>query len=93
MFFFNLIDYFCNFFFVLDEFFIHFFFFYGYKKKYSVKLHDNDLELSKNVSCFFFNKFFNTLFYRVINNFYSSDFFLRNSKVMSLSAIKTYSTF
>ena len=42
---------------------------------------------------FFKNKFLNTLLYRVINNYYSSDFFLKNSKVMSLTAIKTYSQF
>lgn len=93
IFFLKLIDYFCNFFFVLDEFFINFFFFYGYKKKHIIELYNNDLEFSKNINYFFKNKFFNTLFYRIINNFYSSDFFLRNSKVMSLSAIKTYSTF
>jgi hypothetical protein len=89
-FFFKIIDYTCNFFFTLEDFFIQFFFFYGYKKKFMLQLYNNDLLFSKNLNYGFINKFYNTLFNRYINNYYSSDFFLRNSKIMSLSAIKTY---
>lgn len=91
-FFIKIIDYFCSFFFVLDDFFINFFFFYGYKKK-KIELGNNDLQFSIIINSFFKNKFLNTLFCRVINNYYSSDFFLRNSKVMSLTALKMYSKF
>jgi len=88
-FFIKIIDYICNFFFTLEDFFINFFFFFGYKKKYITQ--NNDLSLFLNNFCV--NKFFNTLFNRNINNYYSNDYFLRNSKVMSLSAIKTYTVF
>jgi hypothetical protein len=87
-FFFKIIDYICNFFFTLEDFFINFFFFFGYKKKYITQ--NNGMFFFNN---FYVNKFYNTLFNRNINNYYSNDFFLRNSKVMSLSAIKTYTIF
>jgi hypothetical protein len=92
-FFTKIINYFCNFFFSLDDFFINFFFFYGYKKKYISELYNNDLQFSNILDYYFKSKFLNTLFYRIINNYYSNDFFLRNSKVMSLTAIKTYAKF
>ena len=92
-FFIQIIDYFCNFFFSLDDYFINFFFFYGYKKKYINDLYNNDLQFSNIIDYYFKCKFLNTLFYRTINNYYSNDFFLRNSKVMSLTAIKTYAKF
>lgn len=92
-FFIKIINYFCNFFFSLDDFFYHFFFFYGYKKKYIKELNNNDLQFSNIIDSIFKSKFLNTLFYRIINNYYSNDFFLRNSKVMSLTAIKTYAKF
>jgi NADH-quinone oxidoreductase subunit G len=89
-FFFKIINYICNFFFTLEDFFINFFFFYGYKKKNIIFLQNNDLKFIKILDKFFNNKFFNTLFLRNINNYYANDFFLRNSKIMALSAIKTY---
>jgi NADH-quinone oxidoreductase subunit G len=89
----KIINYFCNFFFLLDDYFINFFFFFGYKKKYINELHNNDLEFSNIISYYFNSKFLNTLFYRIVNNYYANDFFLRNSKVMSLTAIKTYAKF
>lgn len=92
-FFIKIINYFCNFFFTLDDFFLNFFFFFGYKKKNIINLYNNDLQFSLILDNTFKVKFLNTLFYRSINNYYFSDFFLRNSKVMSLSAIKTYITF
>jgi NADH-quinone oxidoreductase subunit G len=92
-FFIKMVDYFCNFFFILDDFFVNFFYYYGYKKKYIIELNNNDLQFSTIIDYYFKNKFLNTLFYRIINNYYSSDYFLRNSKVMSLTAIKMYSKF
>ena len=92
-FFIKIIDYFCNFFFSLDDYFINFFFFFGYKKKYINELYNNDLQFSNIIDYYFKCKFLNTIFYRTINNYYSTDFFLRNSKVMSLTAIKTYAKF
>lgn len=90
-FFIKIINYICNFFFTLEDFFINFFFFWGYKKRYIAQIKNDDLSYILNI--FFKNKYFNTLFNRNINNYYSNDFFLRNSKVMSLSAIKTYAYF
>jgi hypothetical protein len=92
-FFTKLINYFCNYFFSLDDFFTNFFFFNGYKKKYINDLYNNSLEFSNIISYYFKSKFLNTLFYRIINNYYSNDFLSRNSKVMSLTAIKTYAQF
>lgn len=92
-FFMKIINYFCNFFFTLEDFFINFFFFFGYKKKYIIKIQNDTLYCSFIINNFFKNKFLNTLFTRNINNYYSNDFFLRNSKIMSLSAIKTYIKF
>jgi hypothetical protein len=90
-FFIKIIDYICGYFFTLEDFFINFFFFFGYKKK--IINQNNDLFFILILNKIFVNKFFNTLFNRNINNYYCNDFFLRNSKVMSLSAIKTYSVF
>jgi hypothetical protein len=90
-FFINIIDYISSFFFTLEDFFINFFFIFGYKKK--IINQNNDLNFISILNKIFVNKYFNTLFNRNINNYYSNDFFLRNSKVMSLSAIKTYSIF
>jgi hypothetical protein len=92
-FFLKIIDYFCNFFFTLDDFYINFFFFYGYKNRNTIELYKNDLDFSKILDHFYINKFLNTLFYRIVNNYYFSDFFLRNSKVMSLTALSMYSKF
>lgn len=92
-FFIKIIDYDCSFFFTLDDFFSNFFYFYGYKNKYLIDVCNNDLNFSSIVKNYYNIKFYNTNFYRYINNYYSNDFFLRNSKVMSLSAIKTYIKF
>ena len=89
----NLINYNCNYFFTLEEFFINFFFYYGYKKKYIIKLQRNELDFSSILKSCFKYKFINTLFYRAINNYYFNDYFLKNSKIMSLTAIKTYIQF
>jgi hypothetical protein len=93
IFFKNLINYDCNYFFTLEEFFINFFFYNGYKKKYIIELQNNDLQFSFILNSIFKNKFINTLFYRAINNYYFNDYFLKNSKIMSLTAVKTYIQF
>lgn len=46
-----------------------------------------NLLLSLNNSGIFFNSIIN----RSINNYYSSDFFIKNSKIMSMCALKTFS--
>jgi len=92
-FFIKLINYFCNFFYTLEEFFINFFFYYGYKKKNLININNNDSQFSIILNNIFKNKFLNILFNRSINNYYFSDFVVKNSKVMSLSALKTYIQF
>ena len=93
-FFTKIVDYFCNFFFTLEDFFINFFYFYGYKnKKKKKQLYLNDIKFFNVLNIFFKNKFLNTLFSRNINNYYFNDFFLKNSRIMSLSALKTYAQF
>jgi hypothetical protein len=39
------------------------------------------------------NKFCNTFFNSVVNNYYISDFYTKNSKVMSFSSLKKYKIF
>lgn len=84
--FYKLLSFFCNFFMSLNEFYYIFFFVTGYKKKYNKILNNFkfSLQIFKNVN----NKFLNTIFNRFINNYYSDDFFLKNSKVMALCASK-----
>jgi hypothetical protein len=89
----KLIDYICNFFFTLEDFFINFFFYYGYKKKYILGLYNNELDFSFYLKNIFKNKFLNIFFSRTVNNYYFDNFFLKNSKVMSLAALKTYIKF
>jgi len=81
------------FFFFFFYFFFFFFFFFCFKILYIIKIQNDTLYCSFIINNFFNNKFLNTLFIRNINNYYSNDFFLRNSKIMSLSAIKTYIKF
>jgi molybdopterin-dependent oxidoreductase-like protein len=90
-FFYKLIDYGCNYFFTLEAFFLNFFFYDGYKKK--VLNLNNDLNFSIILSKFFKIKFLNTVFTRCINNYYSNEFFLKNSKIMAFCATKTFIKF
>lgn len=87
----KLINFFCNFFLSLNEFFSIFFYFLGYNKK-SKNL---EIDFIFNLKIFIDvkNKFLNTIFNRFINNYYSTDFFLKNSKVMALCASKQYLIF
>jgi len=76
------ISYFCNFFLSISKFYIEFFYYYGYLVKFN---RNNIIFIKLNI---FYNlKFMNNIFSRFINNYYSVDFFLKNSKVMSFSAL------
>src|SRR5580693_4563322 len=84
----SLISYFCNFFLSISKFYIEFFYFVGPLTKFNVT---NVIAMELNV---FYNlKFMNNIFSRFVNNYYSTDFFLKNSKVMSFSSLHTYKTF
>ena len=89
--FFNIINYNYNYNLTIENFFSSFFYFFGYKNK-SIK-QNNDLFFCNILDYYYYNKFLNTLFNRYINNYYSSDFFSKNSKIMSFCAIKTYTKF
>ena len=85
----KVISYYCNFF--LSSNFFNFELFYqtGYNNKKLLNKKYNDLII------FFygFNKFQNTLFNTFINNYYASDFYVKNSKIMSFCALKKYRIF
>jgi hypothetical protein len=85
----KVISYYCNFF--LSSNFFNFELFYH-------TAYNNKILLNKkyNGSIFYFygfRKFQNTLFNSYINNYYASDFFVRNSKTMSFCALKKYRIF
>jgi len=86
----NLLDYFCNFFLSLDKFFLEFFFITAFKKISNKILSESIIILS-----FIFTKvkIINNIFNLFINNYYSTDFFLKNSKVMSYCSLKKYTIF
>jgi hypothetical protein len=84
----NLISYFCNFFLSISKFCIEFFYFVGYLTKFNAT---NVVVVKLNMFCNL--KFMNNIFSRFVNNYYSMDFFLKNSKVMSFSALYKYKTF
>jgi hypothetical protein len=84
----SLVSYFCNFFLSISKFYIEFFYFAGHLTKFSVT---NVVVALLNM---FYNfKFMNNIFSRFVNNYYSMDFFLKNSKVMSFSALHKYKVF
>jgi len=75
----------------INKFFIEFFYFKGFI--YNNKEHDtSDNSL---IQCILFNviKFVNSLFNRYTNNYYNTDFYIKNSKVMAFSALKQYIIF
>ena len=79
--FFNYIDYICNFFLSLIKFYMNFFFFIGFLNKNK----NNNINIKlNNVFCL---KFMNNIFNKFINNYYSMDFYLKNSKIMSFCAL------
>lgn len=46
--------------------------------------------LTKYVLNFFYLKFFNIIFFRLVNNYYTLDFYCKNSKILSLNSMKSY---
>ena len=85
----NVLNYYCNFFLSNKIFNIELFYstVYNYKKLLNRK-YDNF-----NFNTYGYNKFQNTLFNSFINNYYASDFYTKNSKIMSFSALKKYKIF
>jgi hypothetical protein len=85
----KILNYYCNFFLSSENFSFELFYHTGYSKKKLVNKKYKDF-------LFFINgykKFQNTLFNTFINNYYASDFFLKNSKIMSFCALKRYRIF
>lgn len=83
----KLLNYICNFFLSLDKFFSEFFYISGFNKLFNNKLSDDILIINYiNTKV----KICNNLFNLSINNFYSTDFFLKNSKIMSYCALKKH---
>lgn len=75
------INYFCNFFLSLSKFYLEFFYFSGLLNN---NYKNNIIFIKLNL---FFNlKLANNIFNTFINNYYSMDFFLKNSKIMSFCA-------
>lgn len=85
----KILNYYCNFF-LSSNFFNYELFYqtaYTNKKLLNKKYDDNIFYFVG------FNKFQNTLFNTFINNYYASDFYVKNSKVMSFCALKKYRIF
>src|SRR5580692_2606598 len=78
----SLVNYFCNFFLSISKFYIEFFYFSGYL----AKLNKSNVDFI-DLNIFYNLKFTNTMFNRFVNNYYSMDFFLKNSKIMSFCAL------
>jgi NADH-quinone oxidoreductase chain G len=78
----NILNYFCNFFLSLNKFYIEFYYFTGF----FFKLNKNNISFYKLI-LFFKLKFINSIFNTFINNYYSTDFYLKNSKIMSFSSL------
>jgi hypothetical protein len=76
----------CTFFYVLNDFVKELFF---YTSVVSIQSCISTLVFF-NIKLFYNLKFVNSNFFRFINNYYSSDFFLKNSKIMSLCSLKTF---
>jgi hypothetical protein len=85
----NILNYFCNFFLSIEVFFNELFYNTAYYNKKLLNTKYNDF--------IFFNygisKFYNSLFNTFINNYYASDFYVKNSKIMSFCALKRYRIF
>ena len=85
----DLINYYCNFFLSISSFLIELFYNTGYVNQKDIKKVNN-----LYISLYFkINKVYNTLFNSFVNNYYLSDFYTKNSRVMSSSSIKQYLIF
>jgi NADH-quinone oxidoreductase chain G len=89
--FYKIVNYFCNFFLSFSSFLMELFYFTAYHME-SYKNFKVD-----NVYDYFYylkvTKFNNNYFNSIINNYYISDFYTKNSKVMSFSSLKKYKIF
>ena len=85
----KILSYYCNFFLSSNFFNSELFYHTAYNNKKLLNKKYND-------SIFFsygYSKLQNTLFNAFINNYYASDFFVKNSKTMSFCALKKYRIF
>ncbi len=90
--FFNYTINYINLHFNIDNLYYYFFNISGIElnKKYLFNSNDFIFFYSYLNSNSFYDGFFiNTLLNRTVNNYYSSDFFIRNSKIMSIAAMRT----
>ena len=79
------INFFCNFFLSLENFFLEFFFFTGYL------INQNFIVIMEySIQYIYVVKIINNIWFRFVNNFYSMDFYTKNSKIMAFSALKKY---
>lgn len=85
----KVLNYYCNFFLSSNFFNYELFYQTAYTNKKVLNKKYNDYIFYS----FGFNKFQNTLFNTFINNYYASDFYVKNSKVMSFCALKKYRVF
>jgi hypothetical protein len=85
----KVLNYYCNFFLSSNFFNYELFYQTAYTNKKVLNKKYNDYIFYP----FGFNKFQNTLFNTFINNYYASDFFVKNSKIMSFCALKRYRVF
>jgi len=76
----SIINYICNYFISMNYFYIEIIFFGG--------LNINPFIELQNLNFFFKLKFLNTFLSRYINNYYNTDSFIRNSKIMSFCSLK-----
>ena len=84
----NIINYFCNFFLTFSGFLMELF--------YNIAYNNNKFILFNTFIYYKFfqiSKFCNTFFNSVVNNYYISDSYTKNSKVMSFSSLKKYKIF
>jgi hypothetical protein len=84
----NIIDYHCNFFLSIKTFLIELFYNLGSNLNTKNKLYSISIIYNK-IKC----KFFNNVFHGFINNYYISDFYTKNSKIMSFSSLTKYRVF
>lgn len=88
----NIVNFFCNFFLSFNSFLIELFYYTAFMDNFKDQLssdYNHSYNYNYNQSVKFYNNYFNS----IINNYYISDFYTRNSKVMSFSSLKKYKIF
>ena len=84
-----ILNYFCNFYLILNKFYLEFFYFTGYIHNIT----NNNKNILFKLEFYHNVKILNNILFRFINNYYNTDFLIRNSKVMSFSSLKKYIIF